>query len=200
MNATATTAATAATAALLDALATGAACPRRGAERPYRETLALRGGSRVLLRPAHHRDAAALQRFFALLSPRSRLLRFHGALNRLPEAAARSMSTQVAARHVALVAVGDDGELCAEARYAVDGHHAEFGIAVADAQQGQGLGRALLLRLAVHARESGIHTLVGSVMPGNEPMLALLHALGAELRSQGAEVRGTLALRVAAMA
>jgi GNAT superfamily N-acetyltransferase len=136
----------------------------------------LRNGERVLLRPAHHRDASALQGFFAALSPRSRLLRFHGGVSRLPDAVARSMSTQVARRHVALVALAGEGVLCAEARYAIDAGgdtgSAEFGLAVADyAQgqgQGQGLGRALLLRLAVHARESGVHTLTGSVMPGNE--------------------------------
>jgi acetyltransferase len=182
---------------LLDSLAE---CPRGGrveVGRPYRETLVLRGGQSVLLRPAHHRDATALQRFFSLLSPRSRLLRFHGALNRLPDAAARSMSTQVAAQHVAIVALTPEGELCAEARYAIDADNdraAEFAIAVADAQQGLGLGRALLLRLALHARESGIASLRGSVMPGNEPMLALMRSLGAEVRSHGSEVHGTIGL------
>jgi acetyltransferase len=154
----------------------------------------LRDGRSVLLRPAHHRDAALLQSFFAELSPRARLLRFHGAVNGLSDAAARTLSTQVASRHVALVALADgpDGmpELCAEARYAVDedldGDEAEFGIAVADEWQQLGLGHALLTRLAMHAR--------GSVMAGNEPMLALLQALGAELRGDAAEVRGTIPL------
>jgi acetyltransferase len=168
----------------------------------YRERVLLRDGRSVLLRPAHHRDAALLQRFFAELSPRSRLLRFHGAINGLSDAAARTLSTQVASRHVALVALADgpDGlpELCAEARYAVDGEHdgdeAEFGIAVADDWQQLGLGHALLTRLAIHARAKGFSRLRGSVMAGNEPMLALLHALGAELRADAAEVRGTIPL------
>lgn len=171
-------------------------CAGRWREQPYRETLALRSGRSVLLRPAHHRDAAALQRFFAALSPRSRLLRFHGAINRLPDTAAARMSTQVPARHVALVALAQGDELAAEARYAIgDDGAAEFGIAVADAWQGQGLGRALLLRLALHAEDSGIAALRGSVLPGNEPMLALMRSLGAELRSSGAELHGTIALR-----
>ena len=45
---------------------------------PYRETLALKDGRSVLLRPAHQRDAPALQRLFAELPPRSRLLRQRG--------------------------------------------------------------------------------------------------------------------------
>jgi acetyltransferase len=168
----------------------------------YRERVLLRDGRSVLLRPALHRDAALLQRFFAELSPRARLLRFHGAVNGLSDAAARTLSTQVASRHVALVALtdGPDGlpELCAEARYAVDedldGDEAEFGIAVADDWQQLGLGHALLTRLAIHARANGFSRLRGSVMAGNEPMLALLRALGAELRGHAAEVRGTIAL------
>lgn len=168
----------------------------------YRERVLLRDGRSVLLRPAHHHDAALLQSFFAELSPRSRLLRFHGAVNGLSDAAARTLSTQVASRHVALVALADgpDGlpELCAEARYAVDedldGEEAEFGIAVADEWQQLGLGHALLTRLAIHARANGFSRLRGSVMAGNEPMLALLQALDAELRGHAAEVRGTIPL------
>lgn len=168
----------------------------------YRERELLRDGRSVLLRPAHHGDAALLQSFFAELSPRSRLLRFHGAVNGLSDAEACMLSTQVASRHVALVALADrpDGlpELCAEARYAVDegldAGEVEFGIAVADEWQQLGLGRALLTRLAIHARASGYSRLRGSVMPGNEPMLALLWTLGAELRGNGAEVRGMITL------
>ncbi len=168
----------------------------------YRERVLLRDGRSVLLRPAHHGDAALLQSFFAELSPRSRLLRFHGTVKGLSDEAARMLSTQVASRHVALVALADrpDGlpELCAEARYAVDeeldGNEVEFGIAVADEWQQLGLGRALLTRLAIHARANGLSRLRGSVMAGNWPMLALLQALGAELRGNGAEVRGTIPL------
>jgi acetyltransferase len=170
-------------------------CPLRHRGIPYREPLTLADGRRVLLRPAHHRDAAGLQRFFAALSPRSRLLRFHGVLNGLPDAAARRLATQVAQRHVSIVALADDGALCAEARYAVgDDGRAEFGIAVADSHQGQGLGRALLLRLAVHARESGLREITGVVMAGNEAMLQLMASLGATTRAAGSEVHATLQL------
>ncbi len=172
------------------------ACVGAWRHRPYRETLALRDGRRVLLRPMHRSDADALQRFFSTLSPMSRLLRFHGAVNRLPEAALRSMTTLVPQRHVALVALAhtDDGlpRLLAEARYVVDDEapaQAEFALAVADGWQGLGLGRALLQRLAVHARSEGLQRLHGSVVPGNDGMLRLGQALGAQLHGDGAEVR-----------
>lgn len=174
-------------------------CSQRWRLQPYRETLTLRDGRAVLLRPAHHSDADALQRFFAQLSPRARLLRFHGAVNRLPADALHRLTTQVPQRHVALVAMAqaDDGAptLLAEARYAVllPGE-AEFALAVADTWQGQGLGQALLQRLAVHARASGLRQLVGSIVPGNEPMLGLISRLGAQLQSSHAEVTARLSL------
>ena len=143
----------------------------------YRERVLLRDGRSVLLRPAHHHDAALLQSFFAELSPRSRLLRFHGAVNGLSDAAARTLSTQVASRHVALVALADgpDGlpELCAEARYAVDedldGEEAEFGIAVADEWQQLGLGHAV----AQEYQEAGQKGPSGGLVEGHRGSLGM---------------------------
>jgi acetyltransferase len=182
------------------ALPIGAGCVRAWRDRPYRETLALRDGRCVTLRPAHHGDAPALRQFFfGSLSPRARLLRFHGAINQLPDSTLRAMTTQVPQRHVALVALAttDDGlqHLLAEARYVVeDEGEAEFAIAVADAWQGQGLGRALVRRLAAHARAEGVPVLHGAVVPGNEPMLRLMHSLGAQLHGHAPEVKVRLPL------
>jgi RimJ/RimL family protein N-acetyltransferase len=176
------------------------ACVRAWRDKPYRETLALRDGRQVTLRPARYSDAPALRQFFfGSLSPRARLLRFHGAINQLPDSALRAMSTQIPRRHVALVAYThtDDGlaHLLAEARYVVeDEGEAEFAVAVADAWQGQGLGRALVQRLAAHARAEGVPLLHGAVVPGNEPMLRLMHSLGAELQGHAPEVKVRLAL------
>lgn len=181
------------------AAAPTADCTQRWRTHPYRETLTLSDGRHVLLRPAHHSDADALSRFFAALSPRARLLRFHGAVNRLPDAVLQAMTTQVPQRHIAIVALThtDDGlqHLLAEARYAIDSDgQAEFAVAVADTWQRQGLGRALVQRLAVHARASGLQRLHGSMLPGNEAMLQLMAGLGAGLHNDGAVVEARLAL------
>ncbi len=131
----------------------GAECNRTWRDKPYRETLSLRDGRSVTLRPTHRSDAPALKDFFfGGLSPRARLLRFHGTVNDLPEAALRMLTTQIPRRHVALAAMATthDGvpRLLAEARYVVDDEgEPEFAVAVADMWQGQGLGRALVLRL-----------------------------------------------------
>lgn len=172
----------------------GPACLQAWGVRPYRETLRLRDGRLVDLRPAHRSDAGALQAFFANLSPRSRRMRFHGAVNRIPDGVLRAFTTQVPKRHVALVAVAqtDDGlpVLLAEARYVVDAgtRCAEFALTVADDWQGLGLGRALLQRLALHARSEGLARLEGSVLPDNGPMLAMVRSLGATLHARGAEL------------
>ena len=172
------------------------AWPCRGGDRQARpaalrsERLTLRNGRSVTLRPVRPEDAGAEDRFIRTLSPRSRLLRFHGAVNLLPATVLREMTQVDQRQHVALVAEADtdDGApwLVADARYVVDAADpasADFALAVADDWQRQGLARALLQRLAAHARRHGVTHLHGSVMAGNEPMLALMRDLGAALRS-----------------
>jgi RimJ/RimL family protein N-acetyltransferase len=85
---------------------------------------------------------------------------------------------------------GDDDDAGDEA----DAGEAEFALAVGDAWQGQGLGRALVRRLATHARATGLAALTGTVMAGNEPMLHLMKTLGAELRGDASEVKVRLPL------
>lgn len=146
-------------------------------------TLALADGRRLQVRPVQPEDACAAQAFVRGLSPASRYRRFHVGLRQLPPAALAQL-TQVDQRtHVAVVAHAG-GEIVAEARYVrrEDGS-AEFAIAVADAWQRQGLARRLLLRLARHAAGQGVQALVGEVLADNEPMVRLMLALGATLRS-----------------
>lgn len=176
-------------------------CVRAWRERPYRETLALRDGREITLRPAHYSDADALQSFFTALSTQSRRQRFHGAVNLVPNPMLRALTTQVSRRHVALVALADldcgSASLVAEARYAADDSlpgRAEIALSVADAWHCQGLGRALLRRLTMHATNEGLAALDGFVRADNEPMLGLLRGMGARFSSQGPLVRATLTL------
>lgn len=163
--------------------------------------MALREGHVVTLRPAHRSDKNALQRFFATLALAAPLRWVH----QLPDAMLRAFTTQVSHQHVALVAMADTHRgprsLVAEARCVVDKPapgHAEFALTVADRWQGLdlglGLGRALPRRLATHAAREGLEVLDGSVLAGNEPMLALLRGLGAILHSEGSGLHATLAL------
>lgn len=156
------------------------------------DTLRLADGRSVALRPVLPHDAAAEGEFVSTLSPQSRRLRFHGAVSRLPESALAALTQVDQYQHVALVAqaLDDDGRphIVADARYVRDRHDdghpasgAEFAIAVADAWQGAGLGRALMQRLARHARGQGLTHLHGTVLTDNTPMLTLMQRLGATM-------------------
>lgn len=155
------------------------------------DRLRLADGREVVVRPVLAFDAAAEQDFVRALSAASRQRRFHVGLRELPASLLRAMTEVDHDAHVAIVAeaIGDDdaATIVADARYVrgptddLAADEAEFAIAVADAWQGAGLGRALMQRLARHAARHGITRLVGDVLPGNAAMFAITNALGGRL-------------------
>lgn len=160
----------------------------------FAERMALPGGRSVLLRPIQPEDAPGEQAFVGSLSLASRQKRFHVGLRQLSPGLLRQMTEVDQQDHVALVAevlVEADREeppparLVADARYVrLPGQpgEAEFAIAVADEWQSLGLGRALMARLARHAKARGLRALIGDVLPENRRMLVLMRGLGAETR------------------
>lgn len=156
------------------------------------DRLNLPGGRAVVLRPVLPQDAEAEQRFVEGLSLASRHKRFHVGLRRLSPATLRQMTEIDYRDHVALVAQALDDtqpqdaepEIVADARYVrlAGTREAEFAIAVADEWQSLGLGRALMARLARHARARGLAALVGDVLPENRRMIVLMRGLGADTR------------------
>jgi GNAT superfamily N-acetyltransferase len=155
------------------------------------DRLRLADGREVVVRPVLAFDAAAEQDFVRALSAGSRQRRFHVGLRELPPSLLRAMTEIDHDAHVAIVAeaIGEDDEatIVADARYVrgptadLGRDEAEFAIAVADAWQGAGLGRALMQHLARHAARHGIVRLVGDVLPGNAAMFAISSALGGRL-------------------
>ena len=148
------------------------------------ESVVLADGRGVALRPVVARDATALQGFFRALAAATRHMRFHIGIRELPPDLLRAMTDVDQRCHVAIVAEAEQGaaaaDIVAEARYVrsrVRGE-AEFALTVADAWQGAGLGRELLLQLMRHAHRRGITRLVGDVVHANAPMLALVRNLG----------------------
>lgn len=149
--------------------------------------LRLADGRVLRVRALSAADAMAEQAFVRALSLRSRYRRFHVGLPEMPAMLLRRMVDVDQHRHVALAVWSDDAtRIVADARYVrdADGDGADFALAVADDHQGQGLGRALLGRLARHARREGIGHLHGDVLSENRPMLALMEALGATLHAR----------------
>ena len=137
----------------------------------------------VMLRQIQPGDVGALQGFVRALSPMSRRLRFHAALNELSEAMLKALTCVDQSRHVAFVlTVTEQGteRIVGEARYAMssDQETAEFGIAVADAFRGLGQAERLVAALIDTARASGLRWLVGEVLAGNSRMLAFIRRCG----------------------
>lgn len=100
------------------------------------------------------------------------------------------------ARDMALIATVmlDDSEVeIGVARYVLreDNKTCEFALAVADAWQHRGIGRALMLNLLDGAAAAGIETMLGDVLASNAPMLHFMRSLGfsVELSSDGPEIR-----------
>ncbi|MBE0623778.1 MAG: GNAT family N-acetyltransferase [Burkholderiales bacterium] len=72
-----------------------------------------------------------------------------------------------------------------------DDRTCEFALAVADAWQHRGIGRALMLNLIDYAAAAGIEAMVGDVLASNAPMLHFMRVLGfaVEASPEGVEIR-----------
>lgn len=159
-------------------------------------TLQLDDGARVHVRPITPDDRDAVAAGFERLSPESRYRRFFSAV---PALTARELDylTQVDHHdHEALVALDEQGEGIAVARFVRVGEDvAEPAIVVADDWQRRGLARMLLDALVKRAREEGVRSFRAPVLATNEPAIKVLASLGDTTRtSLGREVELTVAL------
>jgi acetyl coenzyme A synthetase (ADP forming)-like protein len=150
----------------------------------------LRDGGTLRLRPPAAHDADDLVTFFSHLSERSLYLRFHGA--RRPDA--RLVEPFLDPDWIergALVGTLEE-RIVALASYARlrDPAAAEIAFAVADAEQGRGIGTRLLEQLALRAAEVGIGSFVAEVMAQNRAALGVFADAGFEVarRLEGGEV------------
>ena len=153
-------------------------------------------GRWVTLRPVLPQDDAQERDFVAHgLTSRSRYLRFQGGFAMLPEALLRSFTHVDYRNHFALVAESFPGgkqTQVGDARFVRDGAapgSAEFGIAVADAWHGLGIGKRLLCQLIVAARSQGVEQLYGDVLYGNKALLAMARSCGFAVRRHPEEAR-----------
>jgi len=141
-------------------------------------------GREVVVRPVLAIDAEAEQDFVRTLSIDSRRKRFHFPLRELPPTLLRQMTEVDHVDHVAIVAEAfaadneDAPQIVADARYVRDGDETHFAVAVVDAWQGIGLGRALMRRLLRHAARHGVVRLVADMLPGNTAMARLAASFG----------------------
>jgi acetyltransferase len=164
----------------------------RLAIRPYprelEETVALRDGSRVLMRPIRPEDEPAHQALFASLAPEDVRFRFFNMVREMPHSQMARYTQIDYDRELAFVAVavgpGATNETLGVVRgiFDPDNVRAEFAILVRSDQKGRGLGYALLDKLVRHCRARGTREVVGQVLPDNRVMLELAHELGFKSR------------------
>lgn len=160
--------------------------------------------SRVRVRPARPEDAAALGRMLAAEAPDDIRLRFFRHVRTFPASFVEPLLRVDGRRHFALVAekAGRGPRLVGSAMLVADaaGREAEFGILVARAEAGQGLGSHLLDCLVQEARSHGIGSIFGVILDENHDMIDLARRRGFTITPEAGEpgcVRATLRLRAA---
>jgi RimJ/RimL family protein N-acetyltransferase len=167
--------------------------PLRPLPREWSRRVTLRDGTKVLLRPIRPEDRERVVAGLARLSPASRYLRFHSAVDHLSERQLDYLTIVDHLDHEAIVAIDldrPDRPGVGVARYIrepYEPHVAEAAITVADEYHGMGAGTILLGALAARARENGVAVFRSYVLDGNAGMLEVFDHLGAhrELETDG---------------
>jgi RimJ/RimL family protein N-acetyltransferase len=152
--------------------------------------VALRDGSRVLIRPVRPEDKDLFVRGWERFGEESRYKRFMGHKRRLTMDELVRFTELDHVDHEAVGALDARGrEGLGVARYLRLPNRpdvAEVAVAVIDAWQGRGLGRVLLRRLTARAAENRIHKFTASLFIDNKAMLSLFKRLG-DVRVIGGE-------------
>src|SRR3954452_12627825 len=131
--------------------------------------------SQVVIRPVTGEDRRLLLAGFAKFGERSREQRFMGVKVKLTEAELAFFTEVDQHDHVALGALDPEtGEGVGIARFIrlePGGNVAEAAVAVVDACQARGIGKALLRAPARRAEEKGVELFESAVKSGNRTML-----------------------------
>ena len=146
-------------------------------------TWTLASGKALFVRPVRHDDGELEETFVRALSLESRYQRMLSGGTKVTPKWIDSMTHIDYHRHMAFaVTTESDGveQFVGVARYVVDTvkSSAEVALVLADAWQGQGLGRRLLETLLEHAASAGIREAVGTVLATNVAMLRLVRSMG----------------------
>lgn len=139
-------------------------------EAPVSERVTLGPGIEVLVRPIRPTDKPLMVTGFEQLTPKARFQRFFAPVRKLSASDLAYLTEIDHVDHEALIAIDpEDGSLIGVARYVRTrpSNEAEVAIIVADAWHGQGLGTALLKRLARRAVDEGIEFFLALILVEN---------------------------------
>lgn len=170
---------------MLPAVSKRPAPSARPSRRPERtEVLHLPDGRELWLRPVQPADAGPIGGAFELLDEEEVRRRYLHPVKALSEDYLQQLVRPVPGQAFAVVAAEPlpPGEALvgAVARLTRDPgkDSAEFALLVSHFIAGQGVGKALMRRLVEWAEAHGVRRLWGDVLDDNEPMIALVQALG----------------------
>ena len=143
----------------------------------------LASGESLSVRPVRHDDGELEEAFVRGLSLESRYQRILSGGTKVTPEWIDSMTHIDYHRHMAFaVTTVSDGveQFVGVGRYVIDAAtlSADVALVLADAWQGQGLGRRLLTTLLDHAQTAGVREAVGVVLATNAPMLRLARSMG----------------------
>ena len=159
----------------------------RLAIRPYpkqlEETVVLRGGRTVFMRPIRPEDEPAHRELFRAFSDQDMRFRFFGLVRELPHSQMARYTQIDYDREMAFIATDpEEAETTTLGVVRVvtdpDNREAEFAIIVRSDLKGQGMGHALMEKVIRYCRNRGTGAVVGQVLPDNRAMLALAESLG----------------------
>ena len=150
----------------------------------HEQVVALRDGSRALVRPIRADDKEVLVAGLQQLSKESVYRRFLRPVTKLSERELKYLTEVDYTNHFAWVAADADDQTrgYGVARYVRDSKDpevAEAAVAIVDDQQGKGLGTILMRLLVATARENGISVFRGWVLGENREILRPLERIGA---------------------
>jgi GNAT superfamily N-acetyltransferase len=161
-------------------------------------TETLRGGRTVEIRAKRPHDREGMQAAIAQSSWGSLYRRFFAVRREFSEKEADYFLDIDFVNHVALVAVANDAgqpTIVGSGRYVVvQPGQAEVAFAIVDADQGLGIGSALMRHLATLGRDAGLRELIPEVLAENAPMLNVFERSGLTMntRREGPVVHVTL--------
>ena len=146
-------------------------------------TWTLPSGESLRVRPIRHDDGELEEAFVRALSLESRYQRMLSGGTKVTPEWIDSMTHIDYHRHMAFaITTVSDGveQFVGVGRYVVDAAtlSADVALVLADAWQGQGLGRRLLETLLEHARAAGVGEAAGVVLATNVAMLRLARSMG----------------------
>jgi N-acetylglutamate synthase-like GNAT family acetyltransferase len=141
----------------------------------------VRGGERVLIRPARPEDMALYPDFLRDVSAEDLRLRFFAHIAELSAEEMHKLSHLDYRHEMAFVALDEDkGHMLGLVRLKeeLDEETAEFAILVRSQLKGHGLGWLLMRRVIDYAKEKGLRRLYGDVLTENMTMLQMCAELG----------------------